>query len=514
MARRVIPLYLHETLLFLLLTCSSAGILIGMCPRRALAGAGGIGEGTPPCPAQFQCYGVCADGQGPIGNPDSFVEGPPMVTARALFAATALQLDKEIPGNSEHPNCTPALGAFRFGLVTGGIDAEGKVTSTAELFGPLKYGPNPGPIKRPTNLYQMGFDPTAAMMLPRVMHQATLFSSTFVEGDTGFSLKGQVLITGGSQNLAAGRRSTSALSSAEIFTFGAEWPASDPNAPPQGQFTAAGNMNVARTLHQATALPNGKVLITGGLNARRQALASAEIYDPSTGRFTFTRKPMKHARFAHTAILLSNGTVLITGGVSNGASYPNLIGKYAIKAAEIYNPVSNTFKTIQPMKVARAGHTASLITCPPTETCSGQVLVAGGITPSGVTASAEIYTAGGFSKVSDMTSPRFLHSAASIPDSKDPTTGEIETTGEILIAGGSSDAELGTTLDTAERFDPVTNTFVATNEAMGAPRRDFAAATPTRPIALSGFVILSGGQGSSGTSQATTDYYLPQLQAP
>jgi hypothetical protein len=52
----------------------------------------------------------------------------------------------------------------------------------------------------------------------------------------------------------------------------------DPSA---GTFTTTGDMTTARLFHAATLLPDGKVLIGGGIRTR-----SAELYDPSTGTFT------------------------------------------------------------------------------------------------------------------------------------------------------------------------------------------------------------------------------------
>jgi hypothetical protein len=49
-------------------------------------------------------------------------------------------------------------------------------------------------------------------------------------------------------------------------------------------------------------------LIAGGEN-----LASAELYDPTTGTFTLTGS-MTAVREVHTATLLNNGTVLVAGG--------------------------------------------------------------------------------------------------------------------------------------------------------------------------------------------------------
>jgi hypothetical protein len=96
--------------------------------------------------------------------------------------------------------------------------------------------------------------------------------------------------------------------------------------PALGTFTDAGNMLNSREGHTATLLPSGKVLIAGGselIDSFPQpdgvvyptVYAKAELFDPVAGTFTATGS-MTMARYVHKATLLPNGKVLITGGAA------------------------------------------------------------------------------------------------------------------------------------------------------------------------------------------------------
>jgi hypothetical protein len=74
-------------------------------------------------------------------------------------------------------------------------------------------------------------------------------------------------------------------------------------------------MNVARRVHSAILLPNGKVLVMGGVDPNQNILASAEIFDPATGNWTLTA-PLATIRVACIAALLPTGKVLVAGGES------------------------------------------------------------------------------------------------------------------------------------------------------------------------------------------------------
>lgn len=69
-----------------------------------------------------------------------------------------------------------------------------------------------------------------------------------------------------------------------------------------------------RAAHAAAALPDGRVLVVGGFGRGENTYtATAELYDPSTGRFTPTGS-LTTPRMDHVAVLLDDGRVLLAGG--------------------------------------------------------------------------------------------------------------------------------------------------------------------------------------------------------
>jgi hypothetical protein len=81
-------------------------------------------------------------------------------------------------------------------------------------------------------------------------------------------------------------------------------------------------MNTARQAATAMLLPNGKVLIAGGLDVNFNPIASIELYDPATNTFAppAGTPSMNTARGQATATLLPNGAVLIAGGIAPSLS--------------------------------------------------------------------------------------------------------------------------------------------------------------------------------------------------
>jgi hypothetical protein len=122
-------------------------------------------------------------------------------------------------------------------------------------------------------------------------------------------------------------------------------------APAAGVFTAVGTMTTPRSDHTATLLANGKVLIAGGSNGSK-ALASAELYDPTTRTFSPTGS-MIGPRYCHTATLLADGRVLIAGGISNDPS-GTTVTQYVF-TAEIYDPATGVFRATGDLSSASGG---------------------------------------------------------------------------------------------------------------------------------------------------------------
>jgi hypothetical protein len=183
-------------------------------------------------------------------------------------------------------------------LLAGGAGAQAVAPLSEELFDPATGQ----------------FAATGSMITTRVRHTATLLSD------------GRVLIAGGTD---AG----SSVLTAELF---------DPNT---GTFTTTGTMSSYHSV--ATLLTTGLVLMTGG------ATAAAELYDPKAGTFSLTGS-MGTMLGGATATLLANGKVLVTGGLD--------ANNLEVATAELFDPTNGTFSPAGNMEIERVEHAAILLT--------------------------------------------------------------------------------------------------------------------------------------------------------
>jgi WD40 repeat protein len=256
-----------------------------------------------------------------------------MTTPRFAHTATLLPSGKVlILGGSDGTNALVSAELYdpdteTFSLTAGSM-TDARFYSTATLLPNGKVLVSGGligsyTVLHSTELYDPAtgrFSPAGNMNAGRQSHTATLLSN------------GKVLVVGGS-----------VYTYAELYN------------PATGSFSKTGSTIGAATRdHTATLLPDGKVLITGGIeligNPSPVHHVTAELYEPATGLFNSTGS-MSVARFYHTATLLPNGKVLVIGGIDTGP----------IASAEIYNPATGNFSSTGSMSTARYQHAASLL---------------------------------------------------------------------------------------------------------------------------------------------------------
>jgi Putative zinc-finger/Galactose oxidase, central domain len=202
-------------------------------------------------------------------------------------------------------------------LITGGQRDNGNKLASAELYDPATQS----------------FSPVGSMHTPRIDHTATLLNT------------GQVLIVGGGSR---GDLGDAPVAGVELYD------------PAKKIFVPAGALSIPRYKHAAALLPDGRVIVLGGTGVRlwEDRRASAEIYDPVTGKFAPTGS-LNTARYKirDAVLLLPNGKILVAGG---GARL------------ELFDPATGIFSAVSGgVGAARQYATATLLP-------DGEVLIVGG----------------------------------------------------------------------------------------------------------------------------------------
>lgn len=292
-------------------------------------------------------------------------------------------------------------------LFTGGLDlTTGQPTAAAAVYDPATQQTT-----------------TLTMSIARAGHGAS------VTGD------GRVLVTGGFETVAlndplalfAGIRATT-----EYFD-----PATD-------TFSPGPTLLEARALHTSSALPNGDVMLAGGLTLLPivnvpTVSATAAVWSDSSNSFGLPSF-FSGARFLHSAVGLSDGRVLLVGGLSvdlstfltSGNIQDIVIGTRndcQVFSTGLFG--SGSFATVNGMQEGRAGAAVAALR-------GGGALIAGGfqlaIDPVtgtfdlGATATADLFASGpdAITATGSMTAPRFLALAQPLEDDT------------VLIVGGGA----------------------------------------------------------------------------
>ena len=250
---------------------------------------------------------------------------------------------------------------------------------------------------------------------------------------------GRVLVAGGIGT--APTFPAQGLASAELYD------------PATGRWTRTGDLRRPRFSHSATLLTDGRVLVAGGSGARSSqsngSLRSAELYDPATGQWTETA-PLTDARFGHPAVRLNDGRVLLVGGALTLGR-----GQYtALGYCEAYNPATGKWTPTASLAGPRKSHQATLL-------ADGTVLVTGGDMPGFV---PDSWT---YDPYSQWTAERYdpakdLWSAEpAMPWGRSHHRTLRLTSGKVLMAGGTDDASFDIGYQNADVYDPVARTWSA-----------------------------------------------------
>jgi len=216
-------------------------------------------------------------------------------------------------------------------------------------------------------------------------------------------------------------------------------------------------MTTARDYHTATLLPDGRILLAVGRSGSYPdvSLSSAEIYDPVSGTFRAIVS-LNTARHLSSATLLPDSRVLVIGG------YNPLQGW--LSSAEIYDPATGQWSITQPIFAHGSCHTATLLK-------DGRVLVVAGDIRSGSPGPddrVEIFDpkTNRWQKAARHENTSGCHTATRLKD------------GQVLIAGGGADPAI---------YDPAIDTWQPAGK-LAIPRGEAQAA-----LLQEGRVLLIGG---------------------
>ena len=244
-------------------------------------------------------------------------------------------------------------------------------------------------------------------------------------------------------------------------------------------WTVAGSLAEARNYPRVTALPDGELLITGGVDPAFPdvARASSELFDPARGESTVFA-PSGPGRVNHTATLARNDEVVIAGGTEYyGGAW------HALDRVDVYAADTQRWYRASPMHAARGDHAAVALR-------DGRVLVAGGEDGNFIYRSAEIYDP----------STDTWSVAASMPRVRTQFLMTLLPDGRVLALGGLEDR--GAPSRTSILYDPRTDSWSE------GPRLQYERVLSALAVLPSGDVLVIGGQHAASNTAERYDWRL------
>lgn len=256
-----------------------------------------------------------------------------------------------------------------------------------------------------------------------------------------------------------------------------------------GAWMAFEDMFRRRERHQATLMPQGWVLISGGLD-NDVPTNQCELVDPAQQQHQLLPN-MNEARYEHTTTLLPGGKVLAIGSKDYDRGLPTCEIFEPLEVAHSSAPMWRWRRTGS-MQFGRGKHRAVRL-------LDGRVLVIGGVHNYRPTQTCEAFNivTEQWTQVAPMWTKREGHTATLLPD------------GRVLVTGGD---EGGMELTTCELFDPWVNGGYG--EWTRLPSTLYARKNHTATLVEGRYLIVTGawraGQGDRSTEVLDTQAFPPQ----